>query len=130
MPEKEFVVRMLTGLNRSFTIMGSFVKSYIVMGVFAFAVALISLLRVMSYSEFHRLTAMKRAWGRRNGLALYFVSAVVLPLLCGVVFFSGGISGVKLNRPLIVDKPFDKREVAPVVAPDENIFSDPFNIAA
>ena len=105
-------------------------KSYIVMGIFAFAVAIISLLRIMSYREFHRLTAMKRAWGRRNGLALYFVSSVVLPLVCGVVFLSGGISGIKLVNPLIVDNPFTEREIAPVVSPEEYFLFDHSDLPA
>jgi len=109
-------------------IMGARVKSNIVMGIFVFAVAIISLMRVMSYCEFYRLTAMKKTWGRRNGLALYFVTSVVLPLICGVVFLSGGITGIQLVPPLIGDKPFEKSEVAPVLAPEDSFlfdYSDP-----
>jgi len=86
-------------------------KSYIAMGVFAFFVAIISLLRIMSDKEFYRLTSMKKAWGRSRGLALYFVSNVVLPIVFGIVFLSGGISGLKLVQPLIAEKPFEKTPV-------------------
>jgi len=91
------------------------VKSYIAMGLFAFLVTIISLLRIMADQEFYRLTAMKRAWGRSRGLSLHFVSSVVLPLICGVVFFTGGISGVQLIQPLIAEKPFSSP--APLIKP-------------
>lgn len=96
-------------------------SSYIAMGIFAFLVMVISLLRLMSDSEFYRLTAMKRVWGRSRGLALHFISSVVLPLVCGVVFLSGGISGAKLVGPLIADKPFEtKPEVNTPVEPTDH----------
>jgi hypothetical protein len=41
-------------------------------------------------------------------LTLHFIPSVVLPLVCGVIFFCGGISGVHLIKPLIAEKPFDK----------------------
>ena len=106
-------------------------KSYIVMGIFAFLSAIIALVRIMSYQEFHRITAMKRAWGRRRGLALYFISSVVLPLICGIVFISSGVSGVKLIQPLIGDKPFNIKEIAPaVIEPEYGPFFGPVDIPA
>ena len=96
-------------------------KSYIAMGIFAFFVTVISLLRIMSDNEFYRLTSMKKVWGRSRGLALHFVSNVVLPLICGVVFLSGGISGVKLIQPLIAEKPFDRNSVIEKKVEDETV---------
>lgn len=74
------------------------------------------MLRLLSDCEFHRLTAMKRAWGRSRGLALFFVSNVVLPLLFGIVFVSSGASGIQLVQPLIADQPFStKQKSAPLI---------------
>jgi hypothetical protein len=95
-------------------------KTYIAMGVFAFLVAIISLLRIMSDTEFYRLASMKKMWGRSKGLALHFVSNVVLPLVFGIVFLSGGISGVKLVRPLIAEKPFAPKPVVEEQVEAEN----------
>ncbi|PLX98961.1 MAG: hypothetical protein C0623_10865 [Desulfuromonas sp.] len=83
-------------------------KSYIAMGIFSFVVAMLSLLQVMADHEFYRLTSMKRVWGRSRGLALHFLANAGLPLVCGVIFMSSGISGVKLIQPLIADNPFDR----------------------
>ncbi len=88
-------------------------QSYIAMGIFAFLVGIISLLRLMSDREFYRLTSMKRVWGRSRGLALHFLSNVALPLVCGVVFLTGGISGVKLVKPLIAETPFHDATPSP-----------------
>ncbi|PLX76256.1 MAG: hypothetical protein C0615_07050 [Desulfuromonas sp.] len=85
-------------------------KMYIAMALFAFTVSAISLLRIMSEREFYRLTSMKRAWGRTRGLALHFLSNVALPLVVGVVFLGGGISGLALVRPLIAEEPFQVEE--------------------
>ena len=89
-------------------------SSSIAMGIFAFIAAGTSLVRIMSDREFYRLTAMKRKWGRSRGLALFFVSNVVLPLLFGIVFVSSGATGVRLVQPLIADHPFPP---APAAAP-------------
>ena len=89
---------------------GIAMKAYIAMGVFAFFVAIVSLLRIMSDKEFYRLTSMKKLWGRSRGLALHFVSNVVFPIVFGIVFLSGGISGLKLVQPLIAEKPFEQKQ--------------------
>jgi hypothetical protein len=65
----------------------------LLLGLFAFIVVGISLVRLLGEDEFFRLTAMKRAWGRARGLAMYFLANVVLPLLVGVVFLAQGIVG-------------------------------------
>ena len=95
-------------------------KSYIAMGAFAFLVTIISLLRIMAESEFYRLTSMKKMWGRSRGLALHFTSNVVLPLVFGIVFLSGGISGVNLVQPLIAEKPFDTHSIIEDQIDDES----------
>jgi hypothetical protein len=61
------------------------------MGVFAFFVVCVSLLRLLNDQEFHRLTTMKRFWGRKTGIVLHFITNVCLPLICGVVFLTQGI---------------------------------------
>jgi len=81
-------------------------KSHIAMGLFAFFVVLISLLRIMSDNEFYRLSSMKKMWGRSKGLALHFISNVAMPMIIGIVFLASDISGTKLVRPLITEKPF------------------------
>ena len=108
-------------------------KSYIAMGIFAFLVSIISLLRIMSDREFYRLTSMKKMWGRSRGLALHFTSNVVLPLICGVVFMSGGVSGIKLVGPLIAEKPFEsKPSVQTLIEEDspEFLLDDVYTILA
>ncbi len=109
-------------------------KSYIAMGIFAFFVALISLLRIMSANEFYRLSSMKKMWGRSKGLALHFLSNVAMPMIFGIVFLSGGISGAKLVRPLIAEKPFEPKPAIEVqvneAIPDTLLGDHHFMIAA
>jgi hypothetical protein len=108
-------------------------KSYIAMSIFAFLVCIISLLRIMSDREFYRLTSMKKVWGRSRGLAMHFVSNVVLPLVCGVVFMSGGVSGVKLVGPLIADKPFENNSVIQSIQEEDSsepLLEDMYTILA
>lgn len=85
------------------------------MGLFAFTVALISLLRLGAEREFFRLRLMKRIFGRKNGLVLHFLVNVVLPLVMGVVFFCSGLSGGPSIPSLIVDNPLPDsyQQVAP-----------------
>lgn len=73
---------------------------YIMMGLFAFLIAIVSLWRIMSDREFYRLTMMKRAFGRSRGLAVHFVVAVALPVIFGIVFLTGGIVGGLEQHPL------------------------------
>ena len=72
----------------------------LIMGVFAFVIAVVSLYRIMAAGEFYRLTMMKRVFGRKRGLALHFMVTVALPLLLGIVFISGGVAGKSFTTPL------------------------------
>lgn len=72
----------------------------IIMGVFAFMIAAVSLFRAMAEKEFYRLTMMKRVFGRKNGLAIHFVVTVALPILLGIVFLTGGVAGKVFTQPL------------------------------
>lgn len=63
-------------------------KSYLVMGLFALYVVVVSLVRYLREDEFFRLTAMKRLWGRSRGLVYHFLANVALPMVLGVVFLS------------------------------------------
>lgn len=69
-------------------------RNYLAMGLFAFFVTIVSLVRILGRDEFFRLTAMKRAWGRGRGLLMYFLANVALPLVLGIVFFAQGIVGL------------------------------------
>ncbi len=73
---------------------GTFFAGHFAMGIFALYVVVVSLVRIMADREFIRLTQMKQVWGRKRGLLFHFVSNVALPLVCGVVFLSSGITGI------------------------------------
>lgn len=64
------------------------------MGLFSLYVFLVSAFRLMADEEFPRLAAMKRSWGRTQGLVMHFVSNVGLPMVLGIVFLSRGIVGL------------------------------------
>ena len=72
----------------------------LIMGLFAFIVAVVSLYRIMAVGEFYRLTMMKRVFGRKRGLALHFMVSVALPILLGIVFITGGVTGQDFTTPL------------------------------
>jgi hypothetical protein len=72
----------------------------IMMGLFGFLIAIVSLYRIMSDQEFYRLTMMKKNFGRKNGLVCHFVVSVALPILLGIVFLTGGVTGKPLSVPL------------------------------
>ena len=65
----------------------------LVKAFFAAYVVVVSLLRLMSDHEFFRLTAMKKIWGRTQGLLIHFLANVVLPLLLAIHFLIRGITG-------------------------------------
>ena len=73
---------------------------YIMMGLFAFVIAFVSLWRIMADSEFYRLTMMKKVFGRSRGLAVYFIVTVAVPVVLGIVFITGGVSGKNRAHPL------------------------------
>ena len=68
-------------------------NEHLTLGLFAFAVVVISLVRILGEQEFFRLKEMKRCWGRKVGLLLHFLTNVGLPLVVGIVFFCRGIVG-------------------------------------
>ncbi|PLX95783.1 MAG: hypothetical protein C0621_03175 [Desulfuromonas sp.] len=70
------------------------VSARFAMGGFALYVVLVSLLRLLRDDEFPRLTAMKRIWGRVQGLVLYFTSQVAVPLILAIVFIASGFSAL------------------------------------
>jgi hypothetical protein len=72
---------------------GGIMNSYLVMGLFALYVVIVSLLRLMAEREFPRVTAMKRVWGRSRGLLLHFTTNVALPLVFGIIFLGRGVAG-------------------------------------
>ena len=63
------------------------------LALFAFVVAVISLLRLLREQELFRLSALKRIWGRGRGLAIYFVANIALPVVAGIVFLAQGVIG-------------------------------------
>lgn len=80
-------------------------NTYMAMGLFAFAVALISLLRLTAGHDVFRVRLMKRCFGRKLGLSLYFIANVATPLVVGLLFFCGGISSEEAVPSIIVDNP-------------------------
>ena len=65
----------------------------LVKALFAVYVVVVSLLRLMSDREFFRLTAMKKVWGRTQGLLIHFLANIVLPLLLAIHFLCRSIVG-------------------------------------
>lgn len=63
----------------------------LIKGVFAVYVVGVSLLRLLDDNETYYLTAMKRVWGRSQGLLLHFITNVLIPMLFALVAFSRGI---------------------------------------
>lgn len=63
----------------------------LVKALFALYIVTVSLLRLMADKEFFRLTAMKKIWGRSQGLAIHFVSNVILPMLFAIYFLTRGV---------------------------------------
>ena len=65
----------------------------IVKALFALYVVTVSLLRLMAEKEYFRLTAMKKIWGRSQGLLIHFISNVVMPMLFPIYFLCRGVVG-------------------------------------
>ena len=66
---------------------------YIVKALFALYVVTVSLLRLMAEKEYFRLTAMKKIWGRSQGLLIHFLSHVILPMLFAIYYICRGAVG-------------------------------------
>ena len=79
---------------------------HVVMSLFAFVIASVSLWRIMADQEFYRLTMMKRVFGRRRGLAIHFIVTVAIPLVLGIVFLTSGITGKIMSHPLQSDQSY------------------------
>lgn len=80
-------------------------NTYISMGIFGFFVALVSLLRLLARDDFFRVRSLKRIFGRKLGLALYFIANVALPLVAGLLFFCTGLSAKTAVPSLVGDTP-------------------------
>jgi len=80
-------------------------NTYMAMGLFAFFVAVISLLRLTAEHDVFRVRLMKRSFGRKLGLSLYFITNVATPIVVGLLFFCGGISADETVPSMIVDNP-------------------------
>ncbi len=65
----------------------------LVKALFAVYVVTVSLLRLMSDHEFFRLTAMKKVWGRTQGLLFHFIANIVFPLLLAIYYLCRSIVG-------------------------------------
>lgn len=63
----------------------------LVKGWFAIYIVGVSLIRLLDDNEYFRLTAMKKVWGRSQGLMLHFLTNVILPILFALVYFCRGI---------------------------------------
>jgi hypothetical protein len=67
-------------------------KPYFAMGLFAFYVFAVFLLRTLAAQEFPGLAALKKTLGRTQGLILHFTANVAVPLVLGIVFLSRGVA--------------------------------------
>ncbi len=65
----------------------------LVKSLFAIYVVTVSLARLLSEQEFFRLTAMKKVWGRTQGLLIHFIVNIVLPLLMAIYYLCRSITG-------------------------------------
>lgn len=63
----------------------------LIKAIFAVYVVGVSLLRLMDDNEYFRLTAMKKIWGRSQGLLLHFLTNVIVPMLFAIIYFCRGI---------------------------------------
>lgn len=100
--------------------------SHTIMGLFAFVIALVSLCRIMADREFLRLTMMKRAFGRREGLAVHFIVTVAVPIVLGIVFLTVGVTGRGAsggNSTTLIQAPADVAPVEKTLPSDYLCFS-------
>lgn len=91
-------------------------NSSLTFGLFALYVVVVSLVRCLAGEEFHRLTAMKRLWGRRRGLLIHFLSNVALPTVLGIVFLTQGIVALRLPEPDLPSRLHSHHPLAPLAA--------------
>ena len=65
----------------------------IVKALFALYIVTVSLLRLLDDNEYFYLTAMKKIWGRSQGLLIHFLSNVIMPMLFAIYFLCRGVIG-------------------------------------
>ncbi len=65
----------------------------IVKALFALYIVTVSLLRLMDDNEYFYLTAMKKIWGRSQGLLIHFLTNVIMPMLFAIYFLCRGVIG-------------------------------------
>ncbi|HEY5672646.1 MAG TPA: hypothetical protein VIR78_02970 [Malonomonas sp.] len=65
----------------------------IVKALFALYIVTVSLLRLLDDNEYIYLTAMKKVWGRSQGLLIHFLSNVIMPMLFAIYFLCRGVIG-------------------------------------
>lgn len=70
-------------------------NEFLMFGLFAWYVVLVSLYGILSGSSDSRLAQVRRSWGRIRGLSIYFCVHVVFPLLVGIVFVGWGAVNFK-----------------------------------
>ncbi len=66
-------------------------ESDLVKAWFALFIVGVSLIRLLDDNEYFRLTAMKKIWGRSNGLLFHFLTNVVFPILFALIYFCRGV---------------------------------------
>jgi len=71
---------------------GGVMDHYVALGVFAMYAMSVTLFRLLFYIELPRVRTLKRVWGRTRGVAIYFVTDVLLPLALGIMFLARGLS--------------------------------------
>lgn len=63
----------------------------LIKGAFAIYIAGVSLIRLLDDTEYFRLTAMKKVFGRSRGLMYHFLSSVIVPILFALIYLCRGI---------------------------------------
>ena len=63
----------------------------LVKALFALYIVTVSLLRLLADNEYFYLTAMKKIWGRSQGLLIHFLSNVIMPMLFAIYFLCRGV---------------------------------------
>ncbi len=79
-------------------------NQHLVFGLFAFYVVVVSLYGILSGRCDDRLAFVRKAWGRIQGLSIYFCVHVVLPLLIGIVFLGLGIVNFRVNDSVLTQQ--------------------------
>ena len=70
---------------------GAAMNTSIIFGLFAFSVAIISLIQVLTGQQDNLLALLRRFWGRPLGHSLYFLSHVAIPVVVCILCLGWGI---------------------------------------